>query len=112
MEFLYLRIKFFFELFIFFITIIFPFFYSKVSIINFKTSIIILKICHQLEDRLSEIEALIFKILNKHGIKDIFEVDEYFKTDKIAESDGWEDFFELDGLMTEKQELIEIKEKI
>lgn len=53
-----------------------------------------------------------FKILNKHGIKDIFEFDEYFKTGKIAESDGWEDFFELDGLMTEKKELAEIKEKI
>jgi len=65
-----------------------------------------------IDDKISEIETVMFKILNKHGIKDIFEFDEYFKAGKIAESEGWEDFFQLDGLMTEKRELIEIKEKI
>lgn len=65
-----------------------------------------------IDDKIAEIDVQMFKILNKHGIKDIFEFDEYFKAGKIAESEGWEDFFDLDGLMTEKKELIEIKDKI
>ncbi len=65
-----------------------------------------------IDDKIAENDAHMFKILNKHGIKDIFELDEYFKTGKIAESDGWEDFFELDGLMTEKKELVDVKKKI
>ncbi len=65
-----------------------------------------------IKHKIAEIDAQMYKILNKHGIRDIFEFDEYFKAGKIAESEGWEDFFELDGLLTEKKELVEIKDKI
>jgi len=61
-----------------------------------------------IEQKLSQTKSEVFKILNKHGIKDLFEFDEWFQKGLIAESEGWEDFFELDGLVTEQKTLIDI----
>jgi hypothetical protein len=65
-----------------------------------------------IDNKLSQIEAMIYKILNRHGIKDLQQFDEFFQKGKIAESDGWEDFFELDGLISEKNILEDIKKKL
>lgn len=65
-----------------------------------------------IDNKIAQIRADIYKILNKHGINDIFEFDEYFKNGRISESEGWEDFFELDGLISEENTLSEIKNKI
>ncbi len=65
-----------------------------------------------IDKKLSQLDAMIYKILNRHGIEDLQQFDDFFQEGKIAESDGWEDFFELDGLISEKDTLENIKKKI
>jgi len=60
------------------------------------------------KDELREVEADIFKILNKHGIKDAVELDAWFQEGRIAEAEGWEDFFSLDGLEHKRNVLQDI----
>jgi hypothetical protein len=50
------------------------------------------------KDELREVEADIFKIFNKHNVKDAVELDAWFQEGRITEAEGWEDFFSLDGL--------------
>jgi hypothetical protein len=57
---------------------------------------------------LGQVESEIFKILNKHGIKNAVELDTWFKEGRISEADGWEDFFVLDGLEYKRKLLKEI----
>ena len=57
---------------------------------------------------LGQVEVEIFKILNKHGIKNAVELDMWFKEGRIPEADGWEDFFALDGLEHKRKLLKEI----
>lgn len=61
---------------------------------------------------LGQVEIEIFKILNKHGIKNAVELDTWFKEGRIAEADGWEDFFTLDGLEHKRKLLKEIKAEL
>jgi hypothetical protein len=61
-----------------------------------------------IKQKLIEIRSEIFTIVKRHGIKDIFDFDKRFQEGLIPESEGWEDFFELDGLVTEEKELTDI----
>jgi len=45
------------------------------------------------KDELRQVEVDIFKILNKHGVKDAIEFDAWFQEGRISEAEGWEDFF-------------------
>ncbi len=64
-----------------------------------------------LEKELRNIEAEIFKIGAKHGIKTIFEMDEKLKKGEITEEDMMDDFMELDYLESRKDDLLKVMEK-
>jgi hypothetical protein len=65
-----------------------------------------------LEKELRNIEAEIYKIGAKHGIKSIFELDDKLKTGKIKEEDMMEDFMELDYLESRRDDMLKAMEKI
>ncbi|MFA4957127.1 MAG: hypothetical protein WC556_09185 [Candidatus Methanoperedens sp.] len=65
-----------------------------------------------LEKELRNIEADIYKIGAKHGIKSIFELDEKLKIGSIKEEDMIEDFMELDYLESRRDEMLKAMEKI
>ncbi len=58
-----------------------------------------------LTQRLHHIEAEIFRIGLKHGVKDIWEMDRLIKKGKIHENNSWEDFFVLDNLEAERNKI-------
>ena len=65
-----------------------------------------------LEKELRNIEADIYKIGAKHGIKSIFELDEKLKIGEIKEEDMIEDFMELDYLESRRDDMLKAMEKI
>jgi hypothetical protein len=65
-----------------------------------------------LEKELRNIEAEIYKIGAKHGIKSIFELDDKLKTGKIKEEDMLEDFMELDYLESRRDDMLKAMGKI
>ena len=60
-----------------------------------------------LERELRNIEAEIFKIGAKHGIKTIFELDEKLKKGEITEEEMMDDFMELDYLESRRDDWTE-----
>jgi len=58
-----------------------------------------------LEKRLSRIEADIFLLMKKYGIKDVFEMDAKIKEGLISEKDAYDDYFVLDNLEAEQDKL-------
>jgi hypothetical protein len=65
-----------------------------------------------LEKELRNIEAEIYKIGSKHGIKSIFELDEKLKNGEIREEDMMDDFMELDYLESRRDDMLKAMEKI
>ena len=65
-----------------------------------------------LERELRNIEAEIYKIAAKHGIKSIFELDEKLKRGAITEEDVLDDFMELDYLESKRDDLQKAMERI
>ena len=65
-----------------------------------------------LEKELRNIEAEIYRIGAKHGIKSIFELDEKLKIGEIKEEDMMEDFMELDHLESRRDDMLKAMEKI
>ncbi len=65
-----------------------------------------------LEKELRNIEAEIYKIGSKHGIKSIFELDEKLKNGEITEEDMLDDFMELDYLESRRDDLLKAMEKM
>jgi hypothetical protein len=59
-----------------------------------------------LEKELRNIEAEIYKIGAKHGIRSIFELDEKLKRGTITEEEMRDDFMELDYLESKKDDLL------
>ena len=59
-----------------------------------------------LEKELISIEAKIYKIGAKHGIKSIFELDEKLKSGAITEEDMMDNFMELDYLESRRDDLL------
>ncbi|MBU4252343.1 MAG: hypothetical protein KKC39_06055 [Candidatus Omnitrophica bacterium] len=65
-----------------------------------------------LTQRLRHLESEIFRIGSKHGVKDIFQMDELIKGGKIHEDGSWEDFFILDNLEAERRKIQGILESL
>lgn len=65
-----------------------------------------------LQKELRNIEAEIYKIGSRHGIKSIFELDEKLKNGEIREEDMMEDFIELDYLESRRDDMLKAMEKI
>jgi hypothetical protein len=59
-----------------------------------------------IDQKLSAIEAEIFSIAKKHGVKDVFELDKRIGEGLVSEDEAYEDYFRLDYLEAEKQKLI------
>ncbi len=65
-----------------------------------------------LHQKLAKIEADIFLIAKKYGVKDVFELDSKAKEGFIRESDAYEDYFALDNLETEREKIKILLEKV
>lgn len=58
-----------------------------------------------IEQKISAIEADIFLIAKKYGVKDAFELDKRIEEGLISESEAYDDYFHLDHLEAERQKL-------
>ena len=65
-----------------------------------------------LEKRLSKIEADIFVLAKKHGVKDVFEFDLQVKEGFITEDKAYEDYFIFDNLEAEREKIKDFLEKL
>ncbi|MBU1206822.1 MAG: hypothetical protein KKH04_07850 [Proteobacteria bacterium] len=65
-----------------------------------------------LEKRLSKVEADIFILTKKYGVKDVFEFDLKVKEGFINEDKGYEDFFTFDNLETEREKIKKFLERL
>ncbi len=65
-----------------------------------------------LEKRLSRVEADIFLLAKKYGIKDVFELDAKVKKGFISEKDAYDDYFILDNLEAEREKIKKFLEKV
>ena len=65
-----------------------------------------------LEKELRNIEAEIYKIGAKHGIRSIFELDEKLKRGTITEEEMRDDFMELDYLESKRDDLLKVMGRI
>lgn len=58
-----------------------------------------------LEKRLSKVEADIFLLSKKYGIKDVFELDSKVKEGLFSEKETYEDYFVFDNLAAERDKI-------
>jgi hypothetical protein len=65
-----------------------------------------------LQRELLDVEAQMFKITHRHGIKSVFEFDEQLKAGKVREEDIMDDFMELDHLEVRRDEVLRAMKKI
>ena len=65
-----------------------------------------------LEKRLSKVEADIFLIAKKYGVKDVFELDSKVKKGFISEKDAYDDYFVLDNLEAEREKIKKYLERL
>jgi len=65
-----------------------------------------------LEQRLSRVEAELFLIAKKYGVKDVFELDTKIKEGLVSENEAYDDYFTLDNLEAERENLKKISEKL
>ena len=65
-----------------------------------------------LQQKLRHLEAEIFKITAKHGINDVFQMDEMIKKGQIHEKNSWQDFFLLDNMEAEAEKIKELLNNI
>lgn len=65
-----------------------------------------------LEKRLTKVEADIFLLAKKYGVKDVFEFDSKVKEGFISESEAYEDYFVLDNLEAEREKIKKSLEKL
>lgn len=63
-----------------------------------------------IEQKISAIEADIFLIAKKYGVKDVFELDKRIEEGLISESEAYDDYFHLDHLEAERQKLKKVAE--
>jgi len=59
-----------------------------------------------LQKELRNVEAEIYRIGNKHGVKSVLELDEKLKKGKIKEEEMLDDFMELEFLETKKEKIL------
>lgn len=65
-----------------------------------------------LEKRLSKLDADIFLLTKKYGVKDVFELDSKVKAGFIRESDSYDDYFIFDNLEAEREKINKILEDL
>ena len=65
-----------------------------------------------LEKELRSIEAAMYKIGNKHGIKSVLELDEKLRRGDIKEEDMLDDFMELEFLEKKRDKVLEALKKV
>lgn len=65
-----------------------------------------------LEKRLSKVEADIFLLAKKYGVKNVFELDSKVKKGFLSEKEAYEDYFNLDNLETERDKIKKFLEKL
>jgi hypothetical protein len=65
-----------------------------------------------LQRELLDVEAQMFKITNRRGIRSVLEFDEQLKAGKVHEEDIMDDFMELDHLEARRDELLRAMKKI
>ena len=65
-----------------------------------------------LEQKIATLEADIFQIAKKYGIKNVFEIDAKIKEGLIKEKDAYEDYFALDNLEAEREKLKKFEESL
>ena len=58
-----------------------------------------------LEQRLRYLEVEKFSIVQKYGISNVEEMEEMYKEKKLSERESWEDYFELDHIEAEIEEI-------
>jgi len=58
-----------------------------------------------LEKRLSKVEADIFLLAKKYGVKDVLEMDAEVKKGLISEKDAYDDYFTFDNLEAEREKI-------
>lgn len=65
-----------------------------------------------LHQKLSKVEADIFIIAKKYGVKDVFELDSKVKKGLVTEKDAYDDYFALDNLEAEREKIKKLLEKV
>lgn len=65
-----------------------------------------------LDRRLSKVEAEIFVLARKYGVKDVFELDTKAKDGLINEEDAHEDYFNLDNLEADRDKIKKLLEEL
>jgi hypothetical protein len=65
-----------------------------------------------LEKRLSKVEADIFLLAKKYGVKDVFELDSKVKEGIVSEKEAYDDYFILDNLEAEREKIKKFLEKL
>lgn len=60
-----------------------------------------------LEARRRQVEAQLFVLATKHGVRTVQEFDAAIQQGKIREADGFEDFFAFDQLEAERDKVLE-----
>ncbi len=65
-----------------------------------------------LDRRLSTVEAEIFVLVKKYGVKDVFELDTKVKDGLIKEEDAHEDYFNLDNLEADRDKVKRLLEEL
>jgi hypothetical protein len=65
-----------------------------------------------LEKKLSRVEADIFLLAKKYGVKDVLEFDSKVKEGFIGESEAYEDYFTFDNLEAEREKIKNFLERL
>jgi hypothetical protein len=60
-----------------------------------------------LEARRRQVEAQLFLLATKHGVRTVQELDAAIQQGKIREAEGFEDFFAFDHLEAERDKILE-----
>ena len=60
-----------------------------------------------LESRRRQVEAQLFQLATKHGVRTVQEFDAAIQQGKIREAEGFEDFFAFDQLEAEREKILE-----
>ena len=65
-----------------------------------------------LHQRLSKVEADIFLVAKKYGVKDVFELDLKVKKGLISEKDAYDDYFTVDNLEADREKIKKLMELV
>ncbi|MBI3599839.1 MAG: hypothetical protein HY097_04255 [Nitrospinae bacterium] len=65
-----------------------------------------------LEKRLAKVEADIFLIAKRYGIKDVFELDSKIKEGFFSEKEAYDDYFNFDNLEEDREKIKRMLEKL